>query len=151
VPAKGTLVVTLTADQAGASYNIGPSTFTIPGLSAAKQKLVYAKSTESFAEGFSGKTQYVTASDITQATAVMNAKIATEKTNLISQLKSGLTANIASIADSAEFEVSAITFSNKAQEAATTFTGTATVTARIVVPTEGSLLDFILAQLNQKC
>jgi len=80
----------------------------------------------------------------------MNAKIATEKTNLISQLKSGLDASIASIADSAEFEVSAITFSNKAQESATTFTGTATVTARIVVPTEGSLLDFILAQLNQK-
>jgi len=37
VPAKGTLVVTLTADQAGASYNIGPSTFSIPGLSAANK------------------------------------------------------------------------------------------------------------------
>src|SRR5688572_2331376 len=44
VPAKGRLKTEVYADQPGASGDIGPSTFTIPGLNAALQKLIYGES-----------------------------------------------------------------------------------------------------------
>jgi hypothetical protein len=52
----GTLNVVAYADSAGETYNIGPSSFTLPGLSGTPQAaLVYAKSTAPMAGGFSGK------------------------------------------------------------------------------------------------
>ena len=42
VPANGQVTTMVYADQAGASSDINPSTFIIPGLNAAKQKLIYA-------------------------------------------------------------------------------------------------------------
>ncbi|HVX90518.1 MAG TPA: hypothetical protein VHC20_02665 [Candidatus Paceibacterota bacterium] len=51
----GTLNVTVYADSPGEEYNIGPSSFTLPGLSGTPQATqVYAKSTEAFTGGFSG-------------------------------------------------------------------------------------------------
>ena len=44
VPAHGSVTTDVYADQPGASGNIGPSTFTIPGLSADLQKTIFAKS-----------------------------------------------------------------------------------------------------------
>ncbi|MBI5369702.1 hypothetical protein HZA85_00715 [Candidatus Uhrbacteria bacterium] len=44
VPAKGSVEAQVHADQKGASGNIGPTAFTIPGLNAAKQSLIYATS-----------------------------------------------------------------------------------------------------------
>lgn len=44
VPARGSIAAAAYADQAGSTGNIGPSSFTIPGLSADKQKLIYATS-----------------------------------------------------------------------------------------------------------
>jgi hypothetical protein len=53
--APGTLNVTVYADSPGPTYNIGPSSFTLPGLSGTPQfSQVYAKSTGSMAGGFSG-------------------------------------------------------------------------------------------------
>jgi len=44
VPAKGRLKTEVYADQPGPSGDIGPTRFTIPGLNAALQKLIYAES-----------------------------------------------------------------------------------------------------------
>jgi len=44
VPARGTAEVDVYADQPGGSGNIGPSRFTIPGLRADKQTVIYATS-----------------------------------------------------------------------------------------------------------
>jgi len=44
VPAHGTVKTEAYADQPGASGDIGPSTFTIPGLSADLQKVIFARS-----------------------------------------------------------------------------------------------------------
>lgn len=44
VPAKGSVKVDIYADKEGKEYEIGPSDFTIPGLSASMQKYIYAKS-----------------------------------------------------------------------------------------------------------
>ena len=51
----GTVSATVYADEAGERYNIGPSSFTLPGLkNGAQYKLVYAKSTGTMSGGFSG-------------------------------------------------------------------------------------------------
>lgn len=51
----GQLQITAYADAGGEKYNIGPSTFTLPGLKgSAVYELVYAKSTGSMTGGFSG-------------------------------------------------------------------------------------------------
>lgn len=51
VPAKSKIEADVYADQKGASGNIQPTTFIVPGLSEAKQKFIYAKSTEPFTGG----------------------------------------------------------------------------------------------------
>jgi len=45
-PANGQVIATVYADKSGAESDIGASKFTIPGLDAAKQKVVYAESTK---------------------------------------------------------------------------------------------------------
>ncbi len=45
VPAGGEIEADVYADKEGALGNIGPSSFTIPGLNEAKQKTIYGKST----------------------------------------------------------------------------------------------------------
>lgn len=44
VPAAGQVTAKVYSDQKGASFDIGPSQFTIPGLNIEKQKLIYAES-----------------------------------------------------------------------------------------------------------
>lgn len=52
----GELKVTVYADAGGSTYNIGPSTFGIPGLKgSATYDLVYARSTEPMTGGFTGE------------------------------------------------------------------------------------------------
>ena len=51
VPSRGTVEVTVKADQKGKNGDITPTTFTIPGLSLERQKLVYGKSSEQFTGG----------------------------------------------------------------------------------------------------
>lgn len=51
VPANGQITASVYADQPGASGNIGPSKFTIPGLNAEKQKVIYADSAKDMAGG----------------------------------------------------------------------------------------------------
>ena len=52
----GELKVVVYADAGGAAYNIGPSTFALPGLrGSAVYDLVYARSTEPMSGGFTGE------------------------------------------------------------------------------------------------
>lgn len=51
VPANGQVTANVYADQPGASGNIGPSKFTIPGLSADKQKVIFAESSQAMSGG----------------------------------------------------------------------------------------------------
>lgn len=53
VPSGGSVEASVYADVDGGSGDIGPTTFTIPGLSAAKQELVYAESLAAFSGGLS--------------------------------------------------------------------------------------------------
>lgn len=51
IPANGTLDTAVLADQPGLSGEIGPTQFTIPGLSAALQEVIYAVSVENMTGG----------------------------------------------------------------------------------------------------
>lgn len=53
VPAKGTVVADVYADQAGPAGDIGPAKFTIPGLSLDKQAVIYATSESAMKGGVS--------------------------------------------------------------------------------------------------
>ena len=52
VPANGTVDVEVYADKEGKDSEIGPSSFTIPGLSVAKQEVIYASSVKPMVGGF---------------------------------------------------------------------------------------------------
>jgi len=51
IPANGETKAKVYADKPGKDSNIGPSSFTIPGLSVDKQKVVYAQSTQPMENG----------------------------------------------------------------------------------------------------
>ena len=66
VPARGQVSVSVYADQPGASGNIGPSKFTIPGLNEEKQKVIYASSSVAM-DGGTKKVGILTADDLKTA------------------------------------------------------------------------------------
>ena len=66
VPANGQITTDVYADKSGAVSDIGPSQFTIPGLSTDKQKLIYAESKTAMSGG-SGTTKVVSESDLKAA------------------------------------------------------------------------------------
>ncbi len=77
VPAKGQIVADVYADQPGATGNIEPSKFTIPGLNEEKQKVIYAASDKSMVGGVR-TIGILSAEDIKSAKADFAAKIKDE-------------------------------------------------------------------------
>lgn len=74
VPPGGKIEVEVEADKAGAIGDIGPSVFSIPGLSASLQKLIYAESQNPFAGGLKILKQ-VTTADLDQAKKIAAANL----------------------------------------------------------------------------
>lgn len=77
----GQVSVTVSADQSGDSYNVGPvSRFTLPGLksNAAMYANVYAQSSAAMTGGFSGDRPAAAPGAITAAQAEVRAKLAQE-------------------------------------------------------------------------
>lgn len=66
VPANGQIIASVYADQPGASGNIGPNKFTIPGLNEEKQKVIYAASAKEMTGGVR-KVGILTAEDLKAA------------------------------------------------------------------------------------
>lgn len=79
IPANGSVEAEVYADQPGPSGDIGPTTFTIPGLSADVQKVVYAESSGRMSGGGSGETaKAVTADDVSKAKTVLADRLKAE-------------------------------------------------------------------------
>lgn len=76
-PAKGQVDAEVYADVAGPGGNVGPGRFTIPGLSAAKQALIYAESKKAM-EGGDKFTRVVTAEDLARAKTMVLKKLEDE-------------------------------------------------------------------------
>jgi hypothetical protein len=68
VPANGSADAAVTADEAGPDYNIGPSTFSIPGFQGDPRQFQFvARSREAMRGGASGQVRVVTAEDVAKA------------------------------------------------------------------------------------
>lgn len=75
----GTVDVVVIADQSGEDYNIGASTFSLPGLvGTAAYTAIYAKSFEAMSGGVSREVDQITQADIDKAEAALT-KIAREE------------------------------------------------------------------------
>ncbi|HEX2792244.1 MAG TPA: hypothetical protein VHO23_00815 [Candidatus Paceibacterota bacterium] len=86
--APGTLSVTVYADVAGESHNVGPSTFTLPGLAGTPTfDLVTARSTDSMRGGFSGARPTV-------SEGTKDAEYARLQSTLDDQLKTDIAAQV---------------------------------------------------------
>lgn len=91
VPAKGSVQATVFADQPGASYNVGPSSFTIPGFSGTAQfTQVTAKSSGSMSGGASGAQPIVDAATAAATRASLQTALATDlATQIAGQVPAG--------------------------------------------------------------
>ncbi|HEY0979690.1 MAG TPA: hypothetical protein VGE23_02530, partial [Candidatus Paceibacterota bacterium] len=77
--APGTLETTVYADAAGESYNVGPTTFTLPGLAgSATFTLVTARSSEAMKGGFAGPRPSVSAATREAKAGELRAELATQ-------------------------------------------------------------------------
>jgi hypothetical protein len=79
IPAGGSITVTAYADEAGDKYNVGPATFTVPGLKGSTAfTQVTAKSDAAMTGGFSGTRPSVGQATKDKQYADIQAKIGTE-------------------------------------------------------------------------
>jgi hypothetical protein len=87
----GTLTATVFADQAGATYNVGPTTFTLPGLQNTPTfSLITAKSTSAMVGGFAGTRPAVSQStDDSQHATLQSGLATTLQAALANQIPSG--------------------------------------------------------------
>ncbi len=87
----GSITATVYADAPGAQYNVGASSFTLPGLANSPQfTQVYAKSTAAMAGGASGTVPVVTAADESSAVTALQAQLASSlQSELEGQIPAG--------------------------------------------------------------
>ena len=87
----GSVSAKVYADQPGDSYNVGPSSFTLPGLAGTPQAaLVYAKSTEAMTGGASGTIPVVESALENTTRTSLQAALAPELTTALqSQIPAG--------------------------------------------------------------
>lgn len=84
VPAGGFLDVEVIADAPGNDYNIGPSTFSIPGLAGLPQYYsIYGKSFSPMQGGFKGQISQITQEDIDKAKNSLFEKLQREGRELL--------------------------------------------------------------------
>lgn len=79
----GFLDIEVVAAEAGEEYNIGPSTFSIPGFAGtARYTAFYGKSFEQMKGGLKGEVPQITQQDLDAAIKVLKERIATEAENM---------------------------------------------------------------------
>lgn len=84
IPANGQIETTVSADQPGLAGEIGPTQFTIPGLPAASQTVVYAVSVDKMVGGVEYR-RAVTQEDLDQAVMTLRQEILEESKTVLRQ------------------------------------------------------------------
>ena len=107
VPAKGRLKTEVYADQPGAGGDIGPSRFTIPGLSASQQKVIYAES-DAPMKGGRVSTGVVSQADIDQVEAGLREELTAQaKEELAKKVQGAWSGQAYEIEDASRFQSAA--------------------------------------------
>lgn len=139
VPANGEIRTQVYADKSGKDSDIGPSSFTIPGLSVDKQKLIYAQSAKAMDNG-ARQVGMLTDADVQAAIKDFEQKIkeqyAVSSTDSMQKVVSVLNAN--PIVD------------KKVGEEVDGFTLTGTTTVVVVSYNKQSMNDLISGAVSSK-
>jgi hypothetical protein len=107
VPAKGRLKTEVYADQPGASGDIGPTRFTIPGLNAALQKVIYGVSDAPMTGG-QVSTGVVSQADIDQLETALRGELeAQAKEELAKKIQGSWSGQAYEIEDVSRFQSAA--------------------------------------------
>jgi len=85
VPANGKVTVDVYPDKSGTESNLAPTDFTIPGLSAERQKEVYGKSTSNLSGTGDRKVGVITDEDLKNAATQMSELLKEQATTLAKQ------------------------------------------------------------------
>jgi len=141
VPAGGQVQVAIYADKPSAEMELGPTTFTIPGLWLGLQDKIYATNDEGFKFRSSVK-KYVNSSDIQLATKELNDSLL-KKAKEEQGASSGLSNVLYQIIEPIKVEIAA-----KAGEFKNEFSGRAEARVIIVSFSKEEAAKFALAKLN---
>lgn len=119
VPAKSYVDIEVVADKPGEEYNIGPSTFSVPGLAGLSQYYsVYGKSFEPMKGGFKGEAPEVTQQDLEKAENILEEKLLT---SIKMSLEDKVAEDVIILEEASKKDFSAPTFSAKAGDEKTSF------------------------------
>lgn len=123
----GSIEVVVYADEAGTSYNIGLTDFTIPGLKGdARYSKFYARSKTPIAGGFSGIMKTIDESAFEAAKTELQASL---KTSLLAEARASLPANTTLFEGAAQYMFADNDFLPEAQGGVVTVTETGTMNA----------------------
>ena len=143
VPANGQLEnVEVYADQEGSASDIGPSKFTIPGLNATKQSVIYAKSDTAMTGGIR-QVGAISQSDIDQA-------IKRSEEFLKQQAKTALGPEYTDRTGVFEVLNTSVTSSNQIGERTDAFAVTANATVLAIFYNEEELTEWANTQLEKR-
>ncbi len=129
VPANGSVTGSVLADEAGAQYAIGPSSFTIPGLNPSRQQQVTAASSQAFTQKAAGRglTEAQLAEARSRALAAITAKLSPllkaslfENESLTDEAVTTTALELATDAEAGD-EVTSVTFAGTVRVSATLF------------------------------
>ena len=143
VPAGGQTTVAVYADQPGATSDIGPSKFTIPGLSPDKQKVIYAESTDPMSGG-QARLGVLSADDLKAASTNFKEKMQaafadTQTSSTVLDTKAVVA--VASESDQADHKVG---------DEVTDFTVSGTSTMIVVTYANQDLAQLVSRQISEK-
>lgn len=142
IPANGQIETVAHADEMGASGDIGPSQFTIPGLPASAQEVVYAVSVEPMTGGVS-YVRVLSQDDLDQAVADLSDEILAETKDMLREQAAGAGY------DGEAFETQVVEQVSDTEPGTETGSFTISVTARVTgvfYPTSG-VAEFAQANL----
>jgi hypothetical protein len=144
IPAHSQVQAKVYADQPGASGNIGPSAFTLPGLSENLQKLVYAESTSSMVGG-TRQIGVLTTQDIQRAESELIKNNTSQKmAEFISQLKDENLTLIDSLVTT-----SGLSYNKQLGEEVSSFTLSATINITAVFAQREQILEMAKNKLKE--
>ncbi|MDO8626508.1 MAG: hypothetical protein Q7K39_03600 [Candidatus Magasanikbacteria bacterium] len=143
VPANGQVTANVYADKEGAASEIKPTTFTIPGLSPEKQKVIYAESKEPM-KGGTTLVGMLTSEDVNSATKQYKDKATEAFWNSVSSTLPKDNKYVVTVS------VKEVTINHKPGEEVSEFIISGTSTAAVVAYKESDLVAILEEAISQK-
>lgn len=146
-----TVDVEVIATEAGAEYNIGPSSFTLPGLKGTPlYDKISAKSTKAMSGGFVGTTKTISKDDLVSAQEEMQKLQDSTEKELKEDILKDLPSSFQFLKDVIVVEKGEISFDKKEGDIGDTFKGASKVKASVLTFKEESVQKIISKIVKEK-